>query len=796
MNIIESQVADLNYLVESPMAAAITTPISPAGVARSMNGQRQSSSVESPAETGNAGGTKRKSDETGTSASANGNGNTHLRAKRNRYISLACNECKRRKIKCNGNTPCQRCGNLNLDCQYAPNCCTNGFKESEEFRLMNSHLAALQEQVDNLYANLNALRAGGDGASFIAPSEGSMSVSHIPPTSPSARYRPIHQHPSFHGPTSSAFSLDVAKNTLHNMGYQGLGVDEGAVTSDATPVGSPPPIAHVRHVSVVDGALGKDPIWALSREEMLRLCRVYEEEMGLMYPILDIEKVMIHGTKLHDLVDTTARTGLANPATAGNGVHDTQSLVLKMVLACATVAEGNGQSEIAYRIFKSVREAADRRLHSEVIDFKSLPFLVLVSIYHFHCDEEALAWRIIGQVARMCIELGLHRRDSLFKVVTDEQERSEAIRLFWSIYVLDRRWSFGTGMPFALQDADIDPNLPEPELSIPYLNVMITYSRIGSKVWKSVCSFLPVTAPALNIEDIGYLDYQILQWQKSIPPELQLPTSNSAQPSSRAIHRLQILLYLRANQMRILIYRPVLHSATSIQDNLQYAETVVELAKDTIRALTHLNQTSDIYRAQQVCFNYFLISALAVVFLASCHASVRFSDICREEFYMALDLVKGFSTKSFVSKRLWKTIKGLKEVGPKLGLAPDPLLSGALAHNSSMREDDAHSSAALAMAGLAGHEISGMGVNGFGAESLVGGTGTSSSPMNGYQMSTEMTHLFEAALGSMGMNGSGNSSGTTPGGGHFAPLGDGLGGVGSTMFGGDEELYRQLKDLF
>ena len=53
------------------------------------------------------------------------------RAKRNRYISIACNECKRRKIKCNGQTPCQRCGNLNLDCQYAPNCCNN-FKESEE----------------------------------------------------------------------------------------------------------------------------------------------------------------------------------------------------------------------------------------------------------------------------------------------------------------------------------------------------------------------------------------------------------------------------------------------------------------------------------------------------------------------------------------------------------------------------------------------------------------------------------------------------------------------------------------
>jgi hypothetical protein len=62
----------------------------------------------------------------------------------------------------------------------------------------------------------------------------------------------------------------------------------------------------------------------------------------------------------------------------------------------------------------------------------------------------------------MCIELGLHRRDSLYKIVTDPEERSSTVKLFWSIYVLDRRWSFGTGLPFALQDSDIDPNLPEP----------------------------------------------------------------------------------------------------------------------------------------------------------------------------------------------------------------------------------------------------------------------------------------------------------------------------------------------
>jgi hypothetical protein len=45
----------------------------------------------------------------------------------------------------------------------------------------------------------------------------------------------------------------------------------------------------------------------------------------------------------------------------------------------------------------------------------------------------------------MCIELGLHRRESLFKVVTDEEERSNAVKLFWSVYVLDRKSQFSEG---------------------------------------------------------------------------------------------------------------------------------------------------------------------------------------------------------------------------------------------------------------------------------------------------------------------------------------------------------------
>ena len=66
-------------------------------------------------------------------------------------------------------------------------------------------------------------------------------------------------------------------------------------------------------------------------------------------------------------------------------------------------------------------------------------------MYEFHRDNEGTSWRITGLAARLCIELGLHRRET-YDAIQDDSERSETILLFWAVFVLDRRWSFGTGM--------------------------------------------------------------------------------------------------------------------------------------------------------------------------------------------------------------------------------------------------------------------------------------------------------------------------------------------------------------
>lgn len=430
-------------------------------------------------------------------------------------------------------------------------------------------------------------------------------------------------------------------------------------------------------------------------------------------------------------------------------------------------------------------------------------------MFEFQRDNEGSSWRIIGLTARLCIELGLHRHET-YDAMTDETERSEAILLFWSIYSLDRRWSFGTGMPFALQDTDIDPMLPKPEDRSPYLSAIVQYSAIGNKVWRAATS-TSTGGAAINTEEMSYLDYQVIQWHRNLPPQLHF--EHPARPGgsvapippapTRAANRLRVLLYLRANQMRIQVYRAVLHSATSIMQHREQARTVVDVAKDTIRILTHVHQTTDLYRSQQMLFNSFLTSALAVLFLTVSHTPATFADNVREEFYMALDLVRGFSKGSYVGRRLWKTIRVLKEVGPKLGLAVKETSAGPQAQQAQVapqgqnqnpvKDDDSSRTAALAMAGLAGHNVDEMALFGNGPAHWSTASGSSTSPEG---MANDLTSLFEAAGGLHAMgNGLGGSNGNN-GLDLYQGMSDGADGVNGNQFGADEELSNILKELF
>ncbi|KAI1765010.1 hypothetical protein GGR53DRAFT_491773 [Hypoxylon sp. FL1150] len=775
MEFFENQVGEVRYLTtlaETETPASIP-PASPASQHRYSAGPTNA-------------GAKRKNS---ADESPGSKGAPQQRSKRNRYISIACNECKRRKIKCNGETPCQRCGNLNLQCLYSPNCCTTSLKDSEEFKQMATKVNQLQEQVETLFANMNSLQSEAlrlapiqDQPGTLPSASSTPSISSIPSITPVHRIADLPQPrpPAFRGPTSYRFNLDVAKNTLHKMGYSNPsdGGDPDNFVQD-TPGPSPNILPQL---SAAPQRPPQDPLWEFDKDELVRLCRLHDEEVGIMYPVVKIESVVSHARILSSWMEAARKNFQLPGFGQEGGIKDHNTLLLKLVVCCALQVEEHGNSEKAQRLFNSVRPTTDRMLMSDPSDVKNMPLLALVAGYHFLASDEILGWRTIGQVARLCFELGLHRCDAIQRI-RDEQERKNAINTFWAAFVLDRRWAFGTGLPYTVPDEEIDPLLPYPD-SHPFLVAMINYSKLSARVWRLVRNFEP-NAFEFRPSDIEELDCSIKKWYTEVPPENQLeladwealptyinPTVHSQREYD--IQRLQIWTYLRLNQIRTWLYTPILHTHSSIMENLVFAERVVKLAKNTICYLTHLNNTTNIYRKIQVFYHQFLLSAIAVLFLASCHAPVNFSSSCRNEFYMALELVKDMSSKSWVSRRLWSTIKSLREVAPRLGLAHDP-----------------HSSAALTMAGLATGQMAAATppvAPGYGSQPspVPGAAAAANGVRNGHQISTEMSRIFEDY---MGKNGSPGDPLTPVG---APPLDDGAG----APFAAGGSVYQHLKDMF
>jgi hypothetical protein len=310
------------------------------------------------------------------------------------------------------------------------------------------------------------------------------------------------------------------------------------------------------------------------------------------------------------------------------------------------------------------------------------------------------------------------------------------------------------------------------------------YNKITSKVWSYNLSI--ESGVDGKRDEIGFLDYQVLQWYQQVPESLTFNVEDLARENeipNRGQRKLRLLMFLRLNLARIQIYRPILHSATSIMANRQYAQKVINVAKETISVLIRVNQTSDLYRTQQVVYNYFLIQALAVIFLATSHAPVEFFRQTRDEFYGALDLVKGFSTRSYISKRLWTTIRGLKELGEKIGAL-------ARGTNSVPEPEDAHSNAAVAMVGLAGNAIDEMGIYGTSNRKAAAVNELGVSPMDGQQISNELISLFDLAGGY-------GSFATSPGppgyNGYMGANGEMHGaGEGMNSFFGNEQAFSKI----
>lgn len=384
----------------------------------------------------------------------------------------------------------------------------------------------------------------------------------------------------------------------------------------------------------------------------LEILDTYEEEIGLLYPFLDVTELR---NQLRD--SSSSPLNQENKQDGHNGTKLDE--VLTLVLAVMAVLEEPDVSTLGNDFVERVVSETWKRVHTVNVTDHDITLSILISIYYFMTDRESLAWRNIGTVVRMLQELGYHSSSDLQHRFKSRIAKDKARKVLWSAYTLDRRWSFGTGLPFGMNDSDIDydTDFLDDSLSSAYLRAMVSYCRIGAEVRDSALAMPSQTYAKDSARD--FLDFKINEWRRNLPSCLQFHQDMNFDPltGTRGQYRLRLLLYLRANQMRIVVHRKsALRSGNEAIDTSSL-NAMIEVAQDTIRVLAKLSQVSNIYHAQQKTFNHFLESALSALLLVTCRSKVLADRSCAADVQLALDVIDHLSTTSSITRRLAEKLK-------------------------------------------------------------------------------------------------------------------------------------------
>ncbi|CEI66187.1 unnamed protein product [Fusarium venenatum] len=477
-------------------------------------------------------------------------------------------------------------------------------------------------------------------------------------------------------PESYDYSIRLGENNFGSVMNDASRKPSGKPASNFVGVDQIRQAIEYRAVGSMGGALA-----AFNMETWMAVLQLWDEEVGLQYPLLNIHQLL-------NEIDA-AKQNAASPRPSPNSNYQYAADIAFLVLAILSCIRDASAVEVADPAVQELHGIVLVQVHTGRIRRESMVLLLLTAVYSFLVDREILAWRTTGTVLRLLQEFDCEHNNGYDNDIDD--------KLFWTVYTLDRRWSFGTGLPFAVSDTDITrKSKPDDEsISSAYLNQMISYCNIASDVRKSL--FNQLASAALPTSTRDFLEFRVLQWQQNLPVKLRFQApQDSFDPSkeSRGEFRLRLLLYLRANQMRIVIHRKF--ATRSETDTLDPSTTrpMVEVAQSTIHVLLSIARETDIYYAQHKTFNHFLETALSSLLLVLCSPAASHHSSCLTDVFMAMDFIGQLAKRSPISERLKNKLQGIQQLifeanGQSLKPSYLHTMNAATSEGSSQRNDTA-----------------------------------------------------------------------------------------------------------
>ncbi|KAJ5263215.1 hypothetical protein N7478_010820 [Penicillium angulare] len=438
--------------------------------------------------------------------------------------------------------------------------------------------------------------------------------------------------PAFSGETSITHNLTVVENRLEQMGVQyercrsaspSYQFDSRLTPSPDSPPGHPKQIQTcIYHRSLKANGLVPD------RKQWDGLLTTFCDEVHILVPFLHLPSVW----KLYGEIWETSFTGKSSKQDQ-SGLRRVQTAYILLCLANGRCVEssrfedGEGQYSAGWSLYNAARDifgdllngfrlCIDQililqtyllmvRLHKTFEEPGWRPCDVILTVkfqvvYLFRLDAHGSAEKVLALTISHAHHLGLQRNRVVNAMSPFESEISR--RLWWCLYLLDRRLAIETGRPFLIQDVNVDVDHPhdlsdewltilkerlqhgstneietEPRVtSVPYLIAMASYSRVIGKVWEALYGATTsesTPSPLLN----EYLEQLITQSQRGIKQEFTYDPHNPVGMQARGLKWWQVkqrfIMRIRWSSLYLLVRKPMLQKACAPH---QLAPDVIE----------------------------------------------------------------------------------------------------------------------------------------------------------------------------------------------------------------------------
>ncbi|KAJ5561953.1 hypothetical protein N7535_003585 [Penicillium sp. DV-2018c] len=325
--------------------------------------------------------------------------------------------------------------------------------------------------------------------------------------------------------------------------------------------------------------------------------------------------------------------------------------------------------------------------------------LLLIAYYCQFVNRFHSAYLLIGSALRLGLSIGLNynipQSQGLHPIA-----REHRIRIWWTIYVLDRFWGSKSGFPVQIHDADIHVDPPSTSISETYHEqfsdgayqvAAIELARIiGNTTGEIYCR--RISAETFLHREQRLLS-QLKQWAESIPRHLRLREDI---PNTKHL----VQMHLQFNFCVILAIRPVLLHALTLKTRDQYNQSanftspvLITLSEACIHAARHtlalcMNEwTGGSLAVFGYAFPAFLFSATLILVISSLLPLGDPNDRASAE--TAMEILKNLSlSDSLASRDLYERLQMVLEY-----LRCSPLYRASLAHSAAGNTADLSSTA-------------------------------------------------------------------------------------------------------